>query len=441
MSVTPIELWGGVECTVNRVRDSYRDQIYLTGHQGREDDLDRFAKLGIKSIRYPVLWERTAPEGKADWRWSDRRLHRLRELAIVPIVGLLHHGSGPKTTSLIDPDFPRRFSEYAGDVAQRYPWIENYVPINEPLTTARFSCLYGHWYPHKTDAYSFARALLFQCQATVLAMRAIREVNSDAQLIQTEDLGKTFSSPVLRYQADFDNSRRWLTWDLLSGRFDSSHAMWEFFRRAKISERDLMWFQENPCTPNILGINHYVTSDRYIDEDVQQHPGVNRGGNGRHRYTDVEAVRVLQSPDLGLQRRIAEAWARYHMPIAITESHLGCIEAHQQLLWFHDAWQAARLQQNCGVNLVAVTSWALLGAYDWDSLLTENNDHYERGAFELRNGQPEATPLANFLRTLGTDQTYGSLNLHNDATAWWKNSSRFRCPPISPDIAMMNPAA
>ena len=63
---------------------------------------------------------------------------------------------------------------------------------------------------------------------TVLAMRAIRVVNSDARLIQTEDLGKTFSSPLLCYQAEFDNCRRWLTWDLLGGRFDSSHALWEF---------------------------------------------------------------------------------------------------------------------------------------------------------------------------------------------------------------------
>jgi len=440
MAFMPIELWGGVECTVNRVRDYYCDQVHLTGHETREDDLDRFANLGIKAMRYPVLWERTAPEGKANWKWPDQRLHHLRELGITPIVGLLHHGSGPKITSLIDPDFPRRFSEYARSVAQRYPWLENYVPINEPLTTARFSCLYGHWYPHRTDSSSFARALLLQCQAIVLAMRAIRVVNSDARLIQTEDLGKTFASPVLRYQAEFDNSRRWLTWDLLGGRFDSSHALWEFFRRAQISERYLMWFQENPCPPDILGINYYVTSERYIDEDVQQYPAASHGGNGRHNYVDVEAVRVLDSADLGLQRRIAEAWVRYHKPIAITESHLGCIDPHQQLLWFQDAWESARLQRNCGVELIAVTSWALLGAYDWDSLLTERNHHYERGAFEIKNGQPQPTPLANYLRGLATDRTPESPILPNHATAWWKDPSRFRYPPVSPDFALLSSA-
>lgn len=36
-----IELWGGIECTVNRVGNRYVDQIVRTGHQHRLDDLDR----------------------------------------------------------------------------------------------------------------------------------------------------------------------------------------------------------------------------------------------------------------------------------------------------------------------------------------------------------------------------------------------------------------
>lgn len=64
-----LELWGGVECTVNRVGDRYFEQLKRTGHDHRLDDLDLFAELGIKALRYPVLWERTAPDGldRADW--------------------------------------------------------------------------------------------------------------------------------------------------------------------------------------------------------------------------------------------------------------------------------------------------------------------------------------------------------------------------------------
>jgi len=64
-----LALWGGLECTVNRVRDNYFSQMERNGHAERVDDIERFASLGIKAIRYPVLCERTAPNGieHADW--------------------------------------------------------------------------------------------------------------------------------------------------------------------------------------------------------------------------------------------------------------------------------------------------------------------------------------------------------------------------------------
>ena len=85
-----LEIWGVVECTVNRVGDAYHDQLERSGHAHRLDDLDRFAELGIRALRYPVLWERTAPDGRARFAWADARLGRLRELGVRPIVGLVH---------------------------------------------------------------------------------------------------------------------------------------------------------------------------------------------------------------------------------------------------------------------------------------------------------------------------------------------------------------
>ncbi|WP_276752104.1 family 1 glycosylhydrolase [Chlorogloeopsis fritschii] len=185
-SKLPLEVWAGVECTVNRVGDEYFDQLEYNGHATRLNDLDLFAELGIHAIRYPVLWERIAPNGleNANWSWADERLGRLRELGIRPIVGLVHHGSGPRYTSLVDPEFPEKLALYACAVADRYPWITHYTPVNEPLTTARFSGMYGHWYPHGRDDLTFARTLLVECRAIALSMQAIRKVNSNAALLR-----------------------------------------------------------------------------------------------------------------------------------------------------------------------------------------------------------------------------------------------------------------
>jgi dTDP-4-dehydrorhamnose reductase len=192
-----LQLWGGVECTIARIGDEFRDQSAETGHRDRPSDLDAIRRLGIKTLRYPVLWESIAPEhpDRHDWSWHDLRLAHLRELGIRPIAGLLHHGSGPAYTNLLDPAFPQLLARFARNVAERYPWVEMFTPVNEPLTTARFSALYGHWYPHQRDEASFLKALVNQCLGIALAMQEIRQVIPKARLVQTEDLGKNFSTP------------------------------------------------------------------------------------------------------------------------------------------------------------------------------------------------------------------------------------------------------
>jgi Beta-glucosidase/6-phospho-beta-glucosidase/beta-galactosidase len=209
----PIEVWGGLECTINRVRDRWHDQFELGPLAARVDTIDLVAGLGISALRYPLVWERVAPGnlGDIDWTWSDARMERMREVGIAPIAGLVHHGSGPRHTSLLDPLFPEKLALYARAVAERYPDLRYVTPVNEPLTTARFSGLYGHWYPHHRSKRSFAVALLRQCAAVRAAIRAMREVIPDLELIQTEDLGRVSSTPELKYQADFENERRWLT--------------------------------------------------------------------------------------------------------------------------------------------------------------------------------------------------------------------------------------
>ena len=108
MSTGPLALWAGVECTFNRVGDVYFDQCRFSGHDDRPEDLDLLADLGIKTLRYPVLWERHAPHAldACDFSWADDRLARLRARGVRPIAGLVHHGSGPRYTSLDDPAFP-----------------------------------------------------------------------------------------------------------------------------------------------------------------------------------------------------------------------------------------------------------------------------------------------------------------------------------------------
>ncbi|GFO60184.1 hypothetical protein GMST_25090 [Geomonas silvestris] len=426
----PPELWGGIECTVNRVRDTYQNQLALSGHLNRPADLELIAGLGLKTLRYPVLWELVAPNTpeETDWSWCDERLARLRELGIAPIAGLLHHGSGPAYTSLLDAGFPDKLARYAAQVARRYPWISAYTPINEPLTTARFSALYGHWYPHAADDLSFVRALLLQCRAIARAMRAIRQVNPQARLVATEDLGCTFATGRLRYQAEFENHRRWLSYDLLCGRVNDQHPLRWWLELHGASPAELDEFCERPSPPDVIGVNYYLTSDRFLDHRLERYPEWVRGGNGRDRYADVEAVRVRPEGIVGHEEHLREAWARYGRSLAITEVHLGS-SREEQLRWLNEAWQAALALRRQGVALEAVTSWALLGSFDWDSLFTRQTGCYEPGAFDIRGPRPRRTAIGAALRELS--QTGGLSDPCLGTPGWWRRPERFlpECRP------------
>ena len=109
------------------------------------------ADLGVTAVRYPILWERSRPNGRATGlQLERRRLAQLRERGIKVIRGLLITAPDRATPACSTPT-SRRLADYAARVAERYPWIEVWTPVNEPLTTARFSGLYGHWYPHGRD--------------------------------------------------------------------------------------------------------------------------------------------------------------------------------------------------------------------------------------------------------------------------------------------------
>jgi len=423
-TTTPLELWGGVECTVVRIGDEFRDQLVETGHAYRMADLDAIAELGIRTVRYPIVWERVAGDdpAKLDFSWHDERLWRLRDLGVEVIGGLVHHGSGPKFTDLLDPQFPAKLADYAAVVAERYPWIGKWTPVNEPLTTARFSCLYGHWYPHQHNWGAFMRALVNECAASLLAMRAIRKVNPAALHVTTEDLGKTFATEKLAYQAWHENERRWLSMDLLAGRVGQDHE----FRGTLEHEAgrevlDLLASGEG--RPDIFGINHYLTSERYLDERTNLYPHVEPGTNGQERYVDLEAVRMPHlAGQVGPAARMREAWQRYGIPLAITEVHHGCTR-EEQVRWLQQVWQAAEQVRSEGVDVRAVTIWSLFGNVDWRSLITRREGIYDVGAFDTRGGTPRPTMVARAAASLAAGRRVEHPIIQGKG--WWQRPERF----------------
>ncbi|SMC87741.1 family 1 glycosylhydrolase [Pedobacter africanus] len=414
-----MEVWGGIECSINRIDKSYFDQLEYNDLYSRPEMLDEVIKLGIKTIRFPVLWEKNWPNpGEApDWA-VEKHLNLLKHRKINVIAGLVHHGSGPGNAGIHSDDFAEQLAIYAKMVAQKFPWINSYTPVNEPLTTARFCGLYGLWYPHQKNSKDFLNLLINQCKGTILAMRAIREVNPKAQLVFTEDLTKIHGTCELKHQITFENHRRWLSIDLLCGKVGHRHPLWKYIIEQGIQKDQLSFFIENPLPPDLLGFNYYVTSERYLDHKLEIHPPSSHGGNGRIAYADVEAVRHPEAKLEGIANLMKEAWQRYRLPMAITEAHL-CCGREDQLRWLKSIWEDCAQLNAEGIQITAITFWALFGAYGWDKLLTEEKGNYESGVFDLSSGSPRPTAITKFITALARQKIYQSPLINSPG--WWQN--------------------
>lgn len=425
-----MELWGGIECTINRVNDLYMDQLDYCGYYHRSGLIECLATSGISKLRYPVLWEKHQPHqnSEPDWSFAEKELLYLKNQGIEPIAGLVHHGSGPHFVNIQDDSFAEGLAAYATKVAEKFPWIKYYTPVNEPLTTARFCGLYGHWFPHKKDNSSFIKILVSECKATSMAMRAIREINPDASLVQTEDLGKIHSTAQLKYQADFENVRRWLSLDLLCGKVNPSHTLWKYLLSSGISSAQLEYFTEYPCPPDIIGFNYYITSERFLDERLEHYPVHTYGGNGKQQYADVEAVRVNVATLAGSGNLLKEAWERYKLPMAITEAHLNCTR-EEQLRWFNTIWHSALELKKAGIDIRAVTAWAMFGSFGWNKLLTSPNGDFESGIFDIRFNPPRPTALAHLIKSLSRQKSHKHPLLKN--YGWWQRENRILYYPES----------
>ena len=195
-----------------------------------------------------------------------------------------------------------------------------------------------------------------------------------------------------------------------------------------MSTEEVFWFAENPCPPSVLGLNYYVTSDRFLDHRLDLYPGRAGGDTGTEPLVDVEAVRVRAEGISGVGTILREAWNRYRLPLAITEAHLGANSA-EQICWVAEVWTEARAALAAGIDVRAVTPWALLGSFNWSHLCTMDDGAYEPGVFSLATGHPVATPLAALLYRMSQ-----GLPIENLASGqgWWHSPDRLTLPPYIP---------
>jgi len=360
-AVPPLELDAGfvvatgIECSAPMIGGGIRqDELRKTGHWERyAEDLALVASFGIRYLRYGVPFHVVARGDEAggfDWDWTDRAMESLRAHGIEPILDLLHFGLPDDLAGVGDPRLVPRYERYAAAVAERYPWVRYYTPVNEPFVTAWFSAKEGFWNERRRDDGSFVAALDNVLQCAVRGMELISERRPDAIFIQSDacDL-YTAADAAAEEHARFLTERSWVGYDLTYGR-DPTPLVLDWLRANGMTARRLDWFAAHGGSERcIIGHDYYRGNERVVD--------------------DAGRLRRAGSRRRGFRALALDFFARYELPLMLSETNIAGTHAPG---WLAEVWNDAIDLAERGLPIRGFCWYGFVDHVDWDSALTRD---------------------------------------------------------------------
>jgi beta-glucosidase/6-phospho-beta-glucosidase/beta-galactosidase len=329
------------------------DEYELTDHYRRwRADLDLMTELGVRTARYGVPWHRIQPEPQRwDWSWTEP-LERMLELGVEPQVDLIHYGlPGWLEGAYLNPDYPARAAEYAQRLAERFKGrIFWYTPLNEPRVTAWYCGRLGWWPPYRRSWRGFIAVLLAVAagvQATVAALRAV-DPEIVAYHVDATDLYGA-DDPGLEALAQQRQQIVYLPLDLVAGRVDAGHPLYDWLRRHDVEAAELEGLAARATPPEVIGLNLYplFTCKRLL-----------RDARGRLRTR-------MPYTERGLVEGVVRGYHRHFgAPMLISEiATSGSVE--RRLAWLERSVAAVRTLRAEGIPLVGYTWWPMFALVTW----------------------------------------------------------------------------
>ena len=224
----------GIECSNPRIinfdgRPLRRDLLEECGHYRHfRTDLGLVKELGTQVLRYglPNHLVHLGP-GRYDWSFRDEALAEINRLGITPILDLMHFGVPDWMGDFQNPEMPPLFAEYAGAVAERYPWVRGYTPVNEVYVSARKSGWDGRWNERLRTERGFVTARKHLAAANLLAGAAIVRHRPNAVIVTSESAEYTHHVTVSpSHDVKLHNKLIFLSLDLLYSKSPDADAGW-----------------------------------------------------------------------------------------------------------------------------------------------------------------------------------------------------------------------
>jgi beta-glucosidase/6-phospho-beta-glucosidase/beta-galactosidase len=378
----------GIECSNPSIVDGEgrrlrRDLLEECGHYQRwREDLQLTRDLGLKSLRYGLPIHRIflGPD-RYDWSFPDEALPEVRSLGLIPILDLLHFGVPDWIGDFQNPELPLHFARYAGAVAQRYPWVRFYTPVNELYVSARNSGKDGIWNERLRTDQGFVTAMKHLVAANLLANQAIVRHRPDAVFVQSESaeyIHHVSAAPA--HAIKLRNKLIFLSLDLLYSKAPDADVLL-YLQDNGMSREEFMWFmQTDPAGYQIMGNDYYGHNEKFVLPDGT--------------VTFGEDV-------LGWYQVTLRYYRRYYKPLFHTETNV--FDPEKAPLWLWKQWVNVLRMRRDGIPVLGFTWYSLTDQVDWDIQLVEKRGTVNPcGLFDMdRKPRPVAEAYRMLLGEFG----------------------------------------
>jgi len=378
----------GIECSNPTIVDESgrrirRDLLDECKHYDRwREDLQLVKEVGVPCLRYglPNHLVHVGP-GRYDWSWADEAMAEIKRLRITPILDLLHFGVPDWMGDFQNPDMPILFAEYVGAVAQRYPWVRGYTPVNEIYVAARNSGWDGIWNERLRSERGFVTALKHLAAANMLASAAIVRHRPNAIIIQSESAEYTHHvTAAPSHDIKLRNKLVFLSIDLLYSKAPDADVLM-FVQDNGMSREEFMWFMKSaPSGFQIMGNDYYGHNERLVLPDGT----------------------VMEGEDvLGWYLITLRYYNRYFKPVMHTETNVSDPQAAPRWLW--KQWTNVLRMRRDGIPVLGFTWYSLIDQMDWDTQLAVKSGHVNCcGLYDLdRKPRPVATAYRKLVSEFG----------------------------------------
>jgi beta-glucosidase/6-phospho-beta-glucosidase/beta-galactosidase len=370
------------------------DVLELTRHYERvEQDLWLARLTGMRQMRYSAPWHSIEKvPGRYDWSWMDRAMRCMRDLGIEPILDPLHHTSFPDWLEggFANPNFADLYLSFVTALAERYPWVRHYTVINEPFVTTWFCGHEGCWYPFHRGPENFVPMLMNVVEAIISVSRMLVAANPGVRLIHVDAAERHRAGDESSVEhAERGNNLRFLVQDLVLGRVDDDHALYDYLIKNGAEPERLAGFRDQPGRIDVIGLDYYA------------HCELEWRSEGR-----IFPNRMAE----GLVPTAVDYAERYRLPVMLSETNIrGFVSDRITWLKFM-VEQCERIERevgNMGIPFEGFCWYPFIDSTDWCSLVKQARGHIDpQGIYWLDRAtmKRHSSELSDLYRALALGQ-------------------------------------